>query len=431
MKIGILGGGISGLTLATLLQEHDVEVLEAYSRPGGLCRSFEVNGFYGDYGGHVLFSKDNEALTFLLNVLKDNVHKVRRANRVLYKGAFVKYPFENDLASIPVEDRYECLYHFLYNDYPQQPNNLEEWVYATFGKGIAEKYLLPYNQKIWKIPPTQLSMSWVERIPKPPKEDVIKSALGISTEGYTHQLHFNYPVKGGMEALVQAMANTVKVTNNFRIKAIEKTGQGWAVCNESTETRLYDKIISTLPVFELFESLKNVDPHVHSLIKQLRYNSLIVALVCLSTQRRHNFSAVYVPDKNVIFHRICYMDYFSSQNSPKGCSSILAEMTTNNHDDIAKMSDQQIIDKVTNDLISLNLIDKKDIINIFLKKQKYAYIVNDIGCEERVQEFQTYLNQNNIPFCGRFAEYRYYNTDGCVRSAIKVAKNIQEHETVS
>ena len=55
MRVGILGGGLTGLTLANLLRRHDVEVLEAYSRPGGLCRSFEWQGFRGDFGqGDVL-----------------------------------------------------------------------------------------------------------------------------------------------------------------------------------------------------------------------------------------------------------------------------------------------------------------------------------------------------------------------------------------
>jgi len=65
MKIGILGGGLSGLAVANLLPGHDVEVLESHSRPGGLCRSFEHNGFVGDYGGHILFGKDAQALAFL------------------------------------------------------------------------------------------------------------------------------------------------------------------------------------------------------------------------------------------------------------------------------------------------------------------------------------------------------------------------------
>ena len=56
MTIGILGGGISGLTLQRFLT-HPSEVLEKASRPGGLCRTFWKDGFGFDIGGHILFSK--------------------------------------------------------------------------------------------------------------------------------------------------------------------------------------------------------------------------------------------------------------------------------------------------------------------------------------------------------------------------------------
>lgn len=428
MRIGILGGGLTGLTLATLLQKyHDVEVLEASSSPGGLCRSFETNGFRGDYGGHILFSKDKDALAFLLNILQKNVHEVRRENRILYKEIFVKYPFENDLASLPAEERYNCLYNFLYNSSDSDgPVNLKEWIYSTFGKGIAEKYLLPYNQKIWKTLPEKLSISWVERIPKPPKEDVIKSALGIPTEGYTHQLYFYYPISGGIEALISAMAKNITIINNFRVISIHHNSSGWTAQNERGESCQYDQIVSTIPIFELFDAVEQVDPYIHSLVRKLRYNSIIVVLVCLSTPRRYNFSAIYVPDTNTIFHRICYMDYFSNQNSPEGCSSILAEITTNNKDDVAEMSEDQIRNVVVDNLVRLGLIDRKDVIDVCMKKQEYGYVVNDLEYEERLRTIHSYLNQIGLPFCGRFAEFRYLNMDACVRSAFEVVrKNFQ------
>ena len=59
--VGVLGGGISGLFTAYFLG-GDVEVVEAEATPGGLARSFGDQGFRSDIGGHILFSKDKEAL---------------------------------------------------------------------------------------------------------------------------------------------------------------------------------------------------------------------------------------------------------------------------------------------------------------------------------------------------------------------------------
>ena len=65
MKIGILGGGLSGLSLANLLR-HDFKILEKERECGGLCRTMQDQEFTFDYGGcHILFSKAVEAFNFM------------------------------------------------------------------------------------------------------------------------------------------------------------------------------------------------------------------------------------------------------------------------------------------------------------------------------------------------------------------------------
>ena len=64
----------------------------------------------------------------------------------------------------------------------------------------------------------------VERIPRPPKTDILKSAKGKKTEGYKHQLFFYYPKKGGIQSLfdsVKELNNKVQIINNVKIKIIK------------------------------------------------------------------------------------------------------------------------------------------------------------------------------------------------------------------
>ncbi|MCK4427078.1 MAG: NAD(P)-binding protein, partial [candidate division Zixibacteria bacterium] len=81
MKIGILGAGLSGLSLAYFLQNtkkiSNIEILEKEEEVGGLCRSFNLNGIYHDIGPHIIFSKDKKILEVMLNVLGDNLQKIR------------------------------------------------------------------------------------------------------------------------------------------------------------------------------------------------------------------------------------------------------------------------------------------------------------------------------------------------------------------
>src|SRR4029077_9461945 len=169
---------------------------------------------------------------FMIGLLDGNVYQGRRNNKIFYKGRYVKYPFENGLFDLEPQDRFECLYHYIKNDHPA-PKNFKEWIYHTFGTGLAEKYLLPYNEKIWNVAADQMSLDWVEgRVPKPPVEDVIKAAVGVETEGYTHQLYFHYPAHGGIESLPRAMSQRVRnVIPDFTVVRIWKEGNRWCVSN--------------------------------------------------------------------------------------------------------------------------------------------------------------------------------------------------------
>jgi len=212
-SIGILGGGISGIALAAHLGDN-VEVLEKRPRIGGLCGSISENGFTFDAAGpHIMFSKNKDVLALMVEVLGDNVHQRRRDNKIWFKGRLVKYPFENDLAALAPQDNFECIHGYIVNPHANdEPHNLAEWSYKTFGEGISNKYFLPYNKKIWNYDTHKLGLEFVSRIPKPPMEDVLKSAIGIPTEGYLHQLYYYYPVEGGYEQIVHGVAKRVRGT---------------------------------------------------------------------------------------------------------------------------------------------------------------------------------------------------------------------------
>ena len=105
-------------------------------------------------------------------LLGNNIDKIRRSNRILHKKRFVQYPFENDLSKLPPEDLDYCVNGFLHNPYENyNAQNMLQFFLKTFGEGITNTYLRPYNEKIWKFDPSFMDTQMVNRIPKPPKED--------------------------------------------------------------------------------------------------------------------------------------------------------------------------------------------------------------------------------------------------------------------
>ena len=92
-----------------------------------------------------------------------------------------------------------------------------------------------------------MSLHWVDgRIPRPPVDDVIKSAIGIPTEGYTHQAVFSYPLKGGIEALVRAIAKPIEafIHCGFPVSSIRRVQGHWKI-SDGKKTIVADRIISS------------------------------------------------------------------------------------------------------------------------------------------------------------------------------------------
>ena len=432
MKIGILGGGLTGVTLGYFLN-YDVEILEKNKETGGLCRSLQDEGFTFDYGGsHIIFSKDKEVLSFMLAVLGDNKVQRRRNAKILFKGNYVKYPFENGLNDLPKEDNFECLYYYIDNlikreqDKSNSPKNFKEWIYYTFGKGIAEKYMIPYNEKIWNTKSEQMSLEWVEnRVPQPPIEDVIKSSLGIATEGYTHQLHFYYPKEGGIQSLIKSIESGIKerITPNFEVQSIRKEDNKWIVSNNNKEKE-FDKVVSTLHLSDLINVLKDVPENVMNAINNLKYNSLITVMIGLDIPKLNDFSWLYIPDNDIKTHRVSFPSNYSEEVAPNGKSSVLAEITCSEEEDIWNRKDDNIANEVIDDLHRLKIIDKNTVCYSKVKRSKYAYVIYDLDYIKKMQVIYRYFNEIGIELCGRFSEFKYLNMDACIRSAMNKANEL-------
>jgi protoporphyrinogen oxidase len=434
VKTAILGGGLSGLTLARLLQEQgeEVVVLEAEQEYGGLCRSKIDRGFTFDSGGsHIIFSRDGDVLAFMRRMIENNEQRNNRTTKIFYKQRFVKYPFENGLSDLPLTDRFFCLNGFIKNliavgkgEIPT-PVNFREWIYYTFGNGIAECYMIPYNEKIWKYPTDKMSLHWVEgRIPRPPVEDIIKSAIGIETEGYTHQAVFSYPLDGGIEALVHAIAQPIEqhIKKEFRVTSITKSGKVWKISN-GTEYILADRCICTMPVQHLLPCIDDIPPEVKNAIRALKYNSLACVNIGIKGSVP-GISWIYVPDPAVgRANRISFPSGYSRHAAPEGCSAILSEITHQPGDNIAGLTDDELKNEVIDMLMGMEILHKDQIVCTSVERQPFAYVVYDLEYQKNIAIVKDYCMKIGIPLVGRFAQFEYLNMDGCIRSAMDFVAN--------
>lgn len=437
MNYTILGGGLSEISLAYYLQKNknidEIHILEKDDVLGGICRTYVKNGIEYDVGPHIIFSKDKEILDLMNGLLSENNEKHRRSNRILHKKRFVQYPFENDLSKLPKEDIDYCVNGFLHNPYENyDAKNMLQFFLKTFGEGITNLYLRPYNEKIWKFDPSFMDTQMVERIPKPPKEDILKSANGETIDGYLHQLYFTYPKKGGTEALIKAfiskLSDKVKIHANNKILNVKKQGNKFLITTSKKEY-ICDKIVSTIPANEfcyIYED-KNKPQEILNIADNLKYNSIAICIVNVSKDYAGDNYAFMIADKNVVFHRISKLDFMGEHYHINSTVTYMAEITYRKNDLNDRATDAELTQKVIEGLKTIGFIDsEKDVNFTDLKRFEYAYVIYDLKHRENMDKIKKYFTTQDIYLNGRFGSFEYLNMDAIIRQSKNLAEKIEE-----
>ena len=164
IKYLILGAGISGLTFASYAKK-DYLIIEKENKPGGFCKTTRRNGYVWDYAGHFFHFKTEEfKKKFIDSLDKDDFVTQDKKTFILYKNKLIDYPFQMNIHELEKEEFIDCLYD-LFNNPFQNESSFKEMLYKKFGKAISEKFLIPYNEKLWKTDLNEISCNWSERIP--------------------------------------------------------------------------------------------------------------------------------------------------------------------------------------------------------------------------------------------------------------------------
>src|SRR5205085_1893643 len=103
-----------------------------------------------DYSGHFFHFKHPEIEQWLrARMPGQDVRTIERRSFVDYKGAFVDFPFQKNIHQLPQAEFIDCLYDLYFRTEKPKGDSFEAMLYSRFGRSIAEKFLIPYNEKLY------------------------------------------------------------------------------------------------------------------------------------------------------------------------------------------------------------------------------------------------------------------------------------------
>lgn len=305
----ILGAGITGLSYAMFKGDNDYVVVEKETEIGGYCRTTKRNGFVWDYSGHFFHFQKQEIKNLIMDKMnKEELVSVIKQTRIKFKDLLVDYPFQKNIHQLSKEDLLDCLFD-LFSNFQLEYDNFQEMLYCKFGKSIAEKFLIPYNEKLYACDLNSLDKNAMGRFfPYADKEDIIRNFKSSDNASYNGT--FVYPKGGAIEYVnsVLSYVDPTKICCNKEVKEI-RLADHVAVLSDG-RTLQYDRLISTLPFPTLLRMAQvDFDADIYNWNQVLCFNLGFSA----KGQDTENHW-LYFPEKKYSFYRIGFYDNIIGQD---------------------------------------------------------------------------------------------------------------------
>jgi protoporphyrinogen oxidase len=309
----VIGAGISGLSTAAFARDRDVLVLEAEDEIGGYCRTVRKAGFTWDYSGHFFHFRHPEIEAWLRARMGGQpVRTIRRRAFVRYAGRLIDFPFQKNIHQLPQEEFVECLHDLYFADAQEAArgeaprrtggeDNFRDMLYARFGRAISEKFLIPYNEKLYACDLATLDRDAMGRFfPHADLTEIIRHMRAPEDSGYNAT--FTYPAGGAIE-YVKALASEVPSgTIATAEPALAIDLQRRVVRTSAREIR-YERLVSSAPLPRLLQ-LAGVE-HDRSAFS---WNQVLVFNLGFDAKGQRGVHWVYYPDRRTCFYRVGWYD---------------------------------------------------------------------------------------------------------------------------
>ncbi len=436
MRILIIGAGPTGLGAAWRLHElghTDFRVYDALPYVGGLATSFhDDKGFTWDLAVHVAHSHYHYVDQLMEQLLPDGFYHHVRKSWVREYNAWIPYPFQYNVRHLPPGPRDECVQGLA--DLKRNPKptirNFRDWILATAGRGIANHFMLPYNQKIWTVDPSEMNAHWIgDRVPATDLSRVVRNIEEQRDDvSWGPNSTFQFPKKGGTGAIWNALAARLpqdSIRLSTRLVALDVRSRT-ATFSDGTVDH-YDHLISTMPLVNLTEMV-GIES-LHRRASGLRHS--IVHVVGVAPHfpippALNDKTWIYTPEAACPFYRVTPFSIFSPAHTPnpdRYCS-FLCEISRPAGD---ATQTKDLVEPTLNGLRAIGLVDVDPAqAHFHLMRADFGYPIPTLDRDDILNDVLPELETLQIRSRGRFGGWKYEvaNMDHSIMQGVEAANHI-------
>ena len=405
----IIGAGISGLYFANMYK-GDYLILEKEDSIGGLCRTFYNEDYVWDYAGHFFhFASDEMKKYFEDKIKNEDLVKCKKNTKIYYNDLMIDYPFQKNIHQLNKDEFIECLYDLYFKESKIEYSSFLDMLYGKFGESITEKFLKPYNEKLYACELNYLDEKAMGRFfPYADLEDVIGNMKKCYNKSYND--YFDYPKKGA-QVFVEALSkdlNCNKIITSCEVLSIDKENK---IIKTSKGDFKFKYLVNTASFKELLDMTK-LDSSELSCNKVLVFN-IGFDKVALNNQ----IHWIYYPDKMVNFYRVGFYNNILGADK----LSIYVEIGFNSSKEI---NIEQEFVKTLDNLQKVGVITEHKVVAYNSVIINPAYVHVSTRGQKYVKETREYLMNMGIYSVGRYGAWTYCSMEDAMLQAGELARNL-------
>jgi len=436
--ITILAGGPAGLSVGYYARKHRLSftIYEASHRVGGNCITHRQGNFMFDSGAHRLHDKDEEVTQEIKCLLGDELHRVSAPSQIYFRGKYIDFPLSplDLLTKIGTLEFSKAGFDFLSArlNKTASDDSFESLALYRYGRGIAEKFLLNYSEKLWGLPCRCLSPNVSGKRLKglDLRTFLIEATLGKMAKTQHLDGSFYYPKLGygRVAEKIEQFCGPENIRLNHRINRVAHDGRKILSIGIAGSERRHrvKQVVSTLPVSLLIRIMDPAPPEeIVWLANSLRYRHLRLVTLFLDKPSVNENATVYFPEKVFPFTRIYEPRNRSQFMSPPGKTSLVIEIPCHREDKIWQLNDHELINDIANKLVDIGWIKPEEVLGTWCGRLNYAYPILELGFEDKVNKIFNWLGRfENLKLSGRNGKFAYTHLHDMMRFGKEI---VEEH----